>query len=498
MAPVRRFNERRRRVLMQSSASEFGSLASSNQKQWREAPNRPAQYGTRVRSALRGRWFHLVPLSRSAMGQVTAVVMVVVLCLVGMNHWILPWISSGERPGIVAVFQIGLSGSLASYVHSILLLLTSGSAWLIYQLRRYRNDDFRGEYRLWRSIVICTMLASLAAVVPVIGLAGELLEWSFGRRVALSGTDWVLLLVTLGGTVLALRTIMEMRTVYRPLVLLMFGWGLMAIPVASRFNAMAIDSPWRWSLVTSAPLAAAACWFLSSILYLRCLYADVLGVRRSSSLWQRVQSATVNWSADRRADGQAKKDSAAKEKPDRMKTVPKTPSRSNSRKGTESTSETESKASVGPTTNESTGKRRWWSRRVKSDKASTAVKSKRADRGSSVQESSSTPDKTGSTDETSSRPAGSDQNKPKRRFGLASMMKRGAKTADSDSQATQGKRQAANAASSPDTTVKPRVQTAQPQTSEQPNEDSDIDWSSMSKAERRRMRKQLKRGGRAA
>ncbi|MEM8912657.1 MAG: hypothetical protein AAGC97_12890, partial [Planctomycetota bacterium] len=266
------------------------------------------------------------------MGQVTAVVMVVVLCLVGMNHWILPWISSGEHPGIVAVFQIGLPGSLASYVHSILLLMTSGSAWLIYQLRRYRNDDFRGEYRLWRSIVICTMLASLAAVVPVIGLAGELLEWSFGRRVALSGTDWVLLLITLGGTVLALRTIMEMRRVYRPLVLLMLGWGLMAIPVASRFNAIEIDSPWRWSLATSAPLAAATCWFLSSILYLRCLYADVLDVRRSSSLWQRIQSATVNWSADRRADRQAKKDSAEKEKSERIKTVPKTSSRSNSRK----------------------------------------------------------------------------------------------------------------------------------------------------------------------
>ena len=57
-----------------------------------------------------------------------------------------------------------------------LLALSTGASLLIYQLRRYRNDDFKGHYRLWRLVMIVMLLASINAMVGMIDWAGALLD----------------------------------------------------------------------------------------------------------------------------------------------------------------------------------------------------------------------------------------------------------------------------------------------------------------------------------
>ena len=92
-----------------------------------------------------------------------------------------------------------------------MLTATAGIALLIYQLRRYRNNDFRGQYRLWRLVIIVTLLASVNTLVSLLEWGGAILDAGFGKRVALAGSDWIRLIVTFGGGVLTLRMIAELR-----------------------------------------------------------------------------------------------------------------------------------------------------------------------------------------------------------------------------------------------------------------------------------------------
>ena len=57
------------------------------------------------------------------------------------------------------------SGSLAAWFTSFLLLLTSTASLQIYSMRRHRNDDYRGTYRIWLWLAVLFVVASVSCVV---------------------------------------------------------------------------------------------------------------------------------------------------------------------------------------------------------------------------------------------------------------------------------------------------------------------------------------------
>ncbi|PHQ36080.1 MSCRAMM family adhesin [Rhodopirellula bahusiensis] len=263
------------------------------QQQWREARRPAVAYGSRVRRCLRGRWFSLVPVQRSAVVGMVATVVGIAMLLIGLHYASVAWPSLAERPSVTAVTRIDAVGSLGRYCTSMLMLGIAGASWLVYQLRRYRNDDFQGHYRLWRLVTWMALLGSVATMVPLIDLLGGITEWGLGKRVALSGSDWVKLLLTVGGAVLLLRTTAEIWK-HRVAAAWMFaGWLAALLPVAENWNLLAIDTPLRWTAFTSAMLVAASCWFCATVIYLRTLYMDVRGIQRPATLAFRVRQASA-------------------------------------------------------------------------------------------------------------------------------------------------------------------------------------------------------------
>ncbi len=263
------------------------------QQQWREARRPAVAYGSRVRRCLRGRWFSLVPVQRSAVFGLMATVMSVAFVLIGLHYASVAWPALAERPSVTAVTRIDAVGSLGRYCTSMLMLGIAGASWLVYQLRRYRNDDFQGHYRLWRLVTAMALLGSVATMVPLIDLLGGVTEWALGKRVALSGSDWVKLLLTVGGAVMLLRTTAEIWK-HRVAASWMFaGWLAALLPVAENWNLLAIDTPLRWTAFTSAMLVASSCWFCATVMYLRTLYMDVRGIQRPATLAFRVRQASV-------------------------------------------------------------------------------------------------------------------------------------------------------------------------------------------------------------
>ncbi|MEM6979552.1 MAG: hypothetical protein AAF539_07760, partial [Planctomycetota bacterium] len=291
MGPSRSDDRRRRRVLLHAATLDpSGFAAQSRSGAHRDSTAQAANYGTRVRQSLRGRWFQLVPMSGIALTQVSAALVLLVSLLIGMHAAAIRFPGVASRPELVAVMRLDLPGSLAAYLQSIVHLMTAGVCILIYQLRRYRNDDFHGGYRLWRIVASAAVFASLVTIVPMVSLCGALLEWGFGQRVALSGNDWVGLCVTLGGVMLALRLMTELWSSRIAMILMVIGCTFAAVPVLHQWNL--------WStapamLVASALLLASTLWLLSCTLYLRQLYADVRGISPQTSWITRLREVSL-------------------------------------------------------------------------------------------------------------------------------------------------------------------------------------------------------------
>ncbi len=557
MSQFRRQGDRRRRVLMTSAsaiaAANHTPGSRSRIESLREARRPTLVYGTRVRAGLRGRWFSLVPVDRSALAKLLAVVSAIVLAIVLMNDATVRFQSIESQSAFVNVFQIIRPGSLGRYVIGVMYLIVAGAAWMVYQLRRFRNDDFRGNYRLWQWIVAASLVASIASLVPLTAMFGAGIEMLMGRRIALSGHDWIGLFLVVGGAILALRTVAEMWRYRASLMMLMGGWFCVAMPVAAQWNVVAVNTNMRWSIVTAAPLLAVTLWFAATVSYLRSLYREVRGIERSTGFLQRLRDATPRpffrgdssepsdtsreyepsptrktVAAKLNNPARVRPAAAASESVEAEKTTVKRrwfgllpPAKPRAAATNTNGSETESRCEKTPPGNakrkvatanddrdervsdnddasdesddaiETTPKRRWW----------PSLRS----RSKATSEAAATADDV--EKESPAKEAGAQESeRKKRRFGLGSMMKRnrGAQADDDDADEQDRKTTSSNRSDADsNATAKGRPdadldEDDDEERDEENDSDDDIDWSSMNKAERRRMRKQLKRGGKAA
>ena len=295
MSYTQRNSDRRGRVLYTSALAENEVSTPASRRNallLREARNPTAAYGARVQRRIRGRWFSLVPISRRNLFLVAAVLWSVAFLLAAAHYAAVTWPSLTLQSNLAVARPLRLDhpDSFGRWFMTLLLACAAGVSLLIYQLRRYRIDDFQGHYRLWRIVIVLCGVASLDSLVSVIDWAGALLDFGMGRRAALSGNDWVRILVAIGGTVLAMRMVAEVRRSRWSLITMIMGWSLLAIPVAAKWNLFEVNSMPRWTLVTTAPLLGVTTLFLSLVGYLRLLYREVRRVEDSVSLSFRMQN----------------------------------------------------------------------------------------------------------------------------------------------------------------------------------------------------------------
>lgn len=514
----------------------------------REARRPTLAYGSRVRHCLRGRWFSLVPVQRTTLAKVFAVLALVVLALVIANDGTVRFVAIADRAQLVDVFQIMRHGSLGRYFIGVMYLGLAGAAWMVYQLRRFRNDDFSGDYRLWQWIVGIALVSSVATLVPLVAMLGAAVEGMMGRRIALSGQDWIGLFLIIGGAILAMKSVAEMWRYRAALTLLIAGWLWAAVPIAVDWNVLSTHTNLRWTVVTSAPLLAVACWFAATASYLRSLYREVRGITAPISLLEKLriaaqqrkiesnirsedsaQSRTSKADRDTAGAPTAKRrasQSASSSKLDRRKVdndgsdaqardettaIPANTKRrwfglrrpaktaeddvtasseasNDPAKENDEASSSDDSVKLDTKPDAVQAKRRWWQRRPRKPKPETGHEDE-----SSTASDDTQPDQ---------RPENEGQSVKKRRSGLGSMMKR--KSAESQDAPSEEDSDAETEMSPASNRSRPPQQSSSSGSGEDETDDpsqlsaEDVDWSSMNKSERRKMRKQLKRSGRAA
>ena len=174
----RRTVGRRRRVLYTSHHADSSTSTAASRREaakLREARRPPAAYGSRVHRRLRGRWFSIVPVRRRTLSIGSAIIasIVLLLCLAHYFAVTRPWLA--YNPEVARPLRLDRPDSFGHWIMCVLLAGSSGASLLIYQLRRYRNDDYGGQYRLWRLVLVLLMIASIHSLVGLI-------DWGVPKR----------------------------------------------------------------------------------------------------------------------------------------------------------------------------------------------------------------------------------------------------------------------------------------------------------------------------
>ena len=506
MSSTRSSNDRRRRVLYATHHDDSGSSTAAGRREverLREARRPTAIYGERVQRRLQSRWFSLVPINRGTAVTVASAITGLTILLVLLHYLSVTWPRLAYAPDIARPLRLDRADSFGRWYLSMLLAASSGAAFLIYQLRRYRLDDYRGQYRLWRTMLLTLAFASVGVAVSLVDWSGSLIDAALGRRAALAGADWVRLLVSMGGMVLVLRLIAETYRSRFSLIVLLIAVAALVFPEAAGWNLFAIDSPIKWSAMTSAPLVGCTALFLSLGAYLRLLYREVSEIEASPSLRVQLgeQLSNLKFFPGRR------------DRDDQVQEEQQESSRTRSKAKVVKKEEEEVKKEEEEPSISAEPKTRWWHRKKK--QAEDAVESEPESTEepevamSSEDESVTVAPVTVEPGTDESNPGGSTTEQPKkRRFGLGGFLKRKTQD-DSSSEDTDAENTAddvasqeneAKAGSQSGKTESPSADSSSDKDSLDPdNLDPDnIDWDSLSKAERRRLRKQLKRQNRAA
>ena len=140
------------------------------------------------------------------------VVLVLLVCLGLINYGAIQahqWRAQIGDQGVSSLAISGL-GSTGSWFSSFLLIVSSLACLQIFALRKHRCDDYRGTYRLWIWMSGVLLFASLCCIVNLASIAGvafeSLTQISFVEKPWLAPAIVISLL-----TILAARAIYEVR-----------------------------------------------------------------------------------------------------------------------------------------------------------------------------------------------------------------------------------------------------------------------------------------------
>lgn len=258
--PLSRSNriDRRRRVMLDAVAadSEFAvesvrakkrlrsreSLDSTEDDHYTQKYRDPG-YSQSVRKTCQQRMVQLIPVRRGTLSAVLSCMWMLWGALLFSHYWIFTRFdpntmteaekaaSFATRP-IAQLFHLRSSHSIAQWLTTQLWMLTAVAAWMIFQLRRHKLDDYRARYRIWVVLAIAAAFSSFEASSSGLLLLGLSIDNWAQREIGYAG--WPLVLATFASIigVIGIRLCSELKSAPMSVVSWLLGliaWGLAAL-----------------------------------------------------------------------------------------------------------------------------------------------------------------------------------------------------------------------------------------------------------------------------
>jgi hypothetical protein len=182
-------------------------------------------------------------------------------------------------PTRVSTWDLGSPACLATWLNSMLLALAAVGAAIVYSVRRFRLDDYRGHYRIWLWAALCWLLLSVDQTAHIRSALKELLVMVTGTPLYGDGSLWWIAIYTflLGGV--GTRLLVDMRHSWSSsAMLLATALGYMAA-LAARFDLVTVDQPVQKVMIQQGGmLAGSFLLFLSMGLHARYVLLDATGL----------------------------------------------------------------------------------------------------------------------------------------------------------------------------------------------------------------------------
>jgi len=277
---LNRKTDRRRRLLVDSN-SQVGEANVTAKKSKNQATNDdPVQTDVRKAYAVGAKRRHqrkvtdLVP-KRPLAYSLGVVGFVILLASVNLLASFSPsWLSVIGHEGVEALAVSGPS-SLATYLSTVFFAVAAVLCLQIYALRQHRCDDYEGTYRVWGWVFQALAIASLSCVLPLASILKNVFTAVSGRGFSV---QWLplafgVLLVSL----LLIRYLMEVRSSLGTVawaslawLAICIGWGMPEIlaTFAPKMNQASVHD----LALGNGMLIAAMATLLANLTYARFVF----------------------------------------------------------------------------------------------------------------------------------------------------------------------------------------------------------------------------------
>jgi hypothetical protein len=175
---------------------------------------------------------------------------------------------------IFELFNLRSSNSIAHWLTCQLWMLTALAAWMNFQLRRHKLDDYRARYRIWAVLACAALFSSFDASSSFLYLLGMSIDGWTRSEIGYGG--WPLVLATFASLIgiLGIRLCNELRTV--PGSVAFWLTGLLAWAISALLGTGLLKTSWNTATVD---LIVGSCWlggillvFQATGVYLRQTY----------------------------------------------------------------------------------------------------------------------------------------------------------------------------------------------------------------------------------
>jgi hypothetical protein len=313
-------NQRRRRVLKEDTSSAAAEEAAEATPRRRRrgggATQRPytdaalVEHQARVTDLIPKRPWTLLVLILSSLLAVTFV-----QALYAHRHWGAKLV--GEHN--LSALDPTTRGSLSAWLSSALLGLAAVACVSVFSIRRHRIDDYKGRYRLWLSLAVVCLLASIDATTDLHAVARHALEvvasrYAGGTSLGEYTRFWWVAFNLVMVVVISGRMSIEMRRSVGA-----SAWVVAAAASYTMVGALELDyvsasSPFTLILMqSSAKMAGDAALLFAIGTYARYVFLDSQGIlaQRRAEREARRRKARAEREARRQAKAEAKALAAA-------------------------------------------------------------------------------------------------------------------------------------------------------------------------------------------
>lgn len=137
------------------------------------------------------------------------VLLVAAISLINVAHFrVLPFAESKSIDA--ASFNLNLDGGLLAWVSSFLLLGTSFFCFQVYQVRKFRADDYSGSYRVWIWLAVGFIVASIDATAQISPIVASLIATNWENGFFSSDKNVWLIIVGLPALTICSRLAIEL------------------------------------------------------------------------------------------------------------------------------------------------------------------------------------------------------------------------------------------------------------------------------------------------